>query len=94
MKSKSLEKKIEVITRLCLRKSDVMFLTGYKDTKARKIMKICREEFNGTVPARMEIDRAITTDSFLRFMGTNRKEYIESLLGEEIAQGNSYEKDL
>ncbi len=88
-------KRVETISRLCLRKQDIMELTGFKETKARQIMEICRKEFGGEIKARFNIDSAITTDSFLKYMKTNRREYIASLIDlKRITQGNDDEEDL
>ena len=63
----TIEVKEKVLSKLGLRVDDVVLLTGYSKKKCYRIMKMCREEFNGRAGAMSDM---ITPFSLCLALGT------------------------
>ena len=80
-KTLTIETKEQILTRPCIRVDDVELLTGYSKRMCYNLMKVCREQFNGTAGIRTD---AIKPESLCKALGTTIEEEMR-LIG--IAKG-------
>ena len=67
---------LQLLLKSAYNRKDVMLLAGCSHATATKVMKICREAYNGAI---MHRDYYITSDSFFAYQGTTRKKELELL---------------
>lgn len=60
------EERKSILFKPCLSASDIMAMEDCKCQNAQRIMTLCRQIFNGSVPANKH---RITTDSYLQYCG-------------------------
>lgn len=77
----TIETKEQLLLKQGLRVNDVMLLTGYSKPKSYKIMKLCRDEFNGKAGI---LTDAITPKSLCIALGTTLEDELK-LIG--VAKG-------
>lgn len=72
----TIEVKEKVLSKLGLRVDDVELLTGYSKKKCYRIMKMCRDDFNGKAGAMSDM---ITPKSLCICLGTTIEEEMKNI---------------
>ena len=71
---------LEILVKPALTSKDIATVESIGQRQARNIMKQCRDKFDGSILYR---PNAITADSYFRYCGTTREDYLKGIGGNQ-----------
>lgn len=74
------EERKSILCKPCLSANDIMAMEDCRSQNAQRIMALCRQVFNGSVPANKH---RITTESYLQYCGCPNGTWLKIIGGQK-----------